>query len=52
MFMCLTGKLALKSEDEILNTTAETSLDNKKVTCKKIIVLFEQCHKSLYSCYY
>ena len=37
IFSCetrLIGKLVLRCEDEILNTT-ETSLDDKKVTCKE-----------------
>ena len=37
----LIGKLVIECEDEILNTT-ETSLDDKKVTWKKIIVLLTQ----------
>ena len=35
----LIGKLELAFENEILNTT-ENSLDDKKVICKKVIVLF------------
>ena len=35
----LIGKLELVFENEILNTT-ENSLDDKKVICKKVIVLF------------
>ena len=37
------GKLILACESEILNT-AESSLDNKKVTQKQIIVLFTLFH--------
>ena len=35
----LIGKLELAFENEILNTT-ENSLDDQKVICKKVIVLF------------
>ena len=34
----LIGKVLLACEDEMVNTT-EASLDNKRVTCEKIIVL-------------
>ena len=37
------GKLVLACEDEILKTT-ETSLDDKKVTREKVIVLFIVFH--------
>ena len=39
----LFGELALACEDETLNAT-ETSLNDKKVTCEKIIVLFKRFH--------
>ena len=39
----LFGKLVLVCQDEILNTT-ETSLDDKKVACTKINVLFTLFH--------
>ena len=35
----LIGKLVLECKDEILSTT-KTSLDDRKGSCKKIIVLF------------
>ena len=37
----IVGKLELRWECEILNTT-KNSLDDKKVTCEKIIALFRQ----------
>ena len=39
----LIGKLVLACEDNILSTT-ETSIDEKSVTHKKIIVLFTRFH--------
>ena len=39
----LFGKLTLTCEDEILNKT-KTSLDGKKVTCKKAVALFTIFH--------
>ena len=39
----LFGKLVIACEDEILNTT-ETSLNDKKVTCKIIVALFTLLH--------
>ena len=39
----LFGKLALTCKDEILNNT-KTSLEGKKVTCKKVIALFTIFH--------
>ena len=37
----LIGKLVIEYKNEILITT-DTALDDKKVTCKKIVVLFSE----------
>ena len=49
---CLIGKLVLKCEDKILNTT-ETSPGDKKVTCKKIVFftrLLSYSHDFIINC--
>ena len=40
---CLIDKVVLACEDEILNIT-EASIDDKKVTCKKVIAIFTLFH--------
>ena len=40
---CLIGKLVLACKYVILNT-AETSLDDKQITCEKVIPLYTQFH--------
>ena len=40
---CLTGRSMVACKDEMLNRT-ETSADDKKVTCKKVIAFFKLFH--------